>query len=1026
MKKLNIILFFAIFSNCLLFAKEVPLELARQVAKNFYYERVNQTSKVTYSDIKFKDKIILENNINPAYYVFNLENRNGFVIIAAEDNVYPILGYSFEGSYGESDLPPALVEFVESYEQQIAFVKINNLQADPEIKSTWQKYSTNAVNLKNSLETIGPLLTTTWDQDRYYNAFCPEDPDGANGHARVGCVAIAMAQVMKYHNYPHRGSGSHSYYYSPYGTISANFGATTYNWKNMADFLTDYNNDVALLCFHCGVSVEMMYGPNGSGAYSEDVPEALIQYFNYASTTHIEHKYEFSNEGWKNLLKSELDAFRPMYYSGYGAGGHAFVCDGYQDWDHFHFNWGWGGLYNGYFYVSSLHPGTHDYSDWQAAVVGIQSPLPPVADFTSNLTTVLTGSSVSFTDLSTNIPASWHWSFEGGTPAHSTEKNPENIIYETPGTYSVTLTVTNQNGSGTVTKTDYITVSHSALPIADFTVDHSIPAIGTIVNFHDVSLNNPISWLWTFIPNTITFFNGTDANSRNPEIQFDEPIVYSVNLVVSNANGSDSVAKNDLIFSGGLPLPFEEDFELGSFKEKWTIENPDYGITWDGYYKLSGNLPSRKSAWIYFYDYPAIGERDRLISPLLNFSGLESAYLQFKHAYAIYDISRRDSLIIHISTDNGINWTRIFEASDDGTGNFATHPPTTAEFVPKNTTDWCGVGYGSDQIRIDLSPWAGNANVKIMFESYNGHGNSLYIDDFLVNSNQPPFLVSPIPDTSFAEDTGPHTIIKDLNKIFVDPDPDDILRFIPISHNYKIRPIAAGDSLVIFTGFNYFGSADIIVLVNDGIWDSVSDTFIVEILPINDAPQINLPDSISFPFDSSYFLNIWECASDIESPDSSLIYSFDSDNDSLLIDFNEKNGELVLSSPCKIDNCNLYAMVTDDSNAISQDTLIVRIKQPTGIEITNNTVPVKYELFQNHPNPFNAITTIRFSLPELGEVKIEVYNNLGQKVATLFNGRKSTGFHEIKFDASSLASGLYFYRIQAGQFIRVKKMLVMK
>ena len=716
----------------ILFAHEVHLKKAKKIAKNLYYERYRQFSNIKYEDIKITNDFTITNKDKAIYYVFNISDNKGFVIISADDNAYPILAYSFKNNYIKNDQPPAFSELMENYKKQIVFIKENDLHSTSKIKREWQHYSSNQFKPDLNNRGIEPLVTTTWDQDCFYDDSCPLDPSGACGHARVGCVATAMAQVMRYNNYPQQGTGSHGYY-SPYGYLFVNFGAATYNWDNMPDYLTDTNPDVARLCYHCGVSVDMNYGPEGSGAYSQDVAIALVNYFNYASSTHLVYKSSYSTNDWEALLRNELDSLRPMYYSGSGSGGHAFVCDGYQENNHFHFNWGWGGLYNGYYYVSNLNPGTHNYSNNQAAVIGIKCPLPPIADFTANTTTVLNGSSVSFTDLSEHIPNSWQWTFQGGYPGISNEKNPSNIYYVTTGTYTVSLTVTNANGSHDTTKTNYITVSPYALPVADFKVSDTIAKTGiSKIKFTDLSLNNPNAWKWSFVPNSVSFVDGTNPHSKNPHVKFNKAVKYTATLIAANNNGSDTLTKPDLILSGGKSLPFIENFEQGSFKDYWTIENPDEGITWDGYYKLSGNLPSRRAAWINFYQYSAIGERDRLISPLINLYGHNNATLEFKHAYAIYDESRKDSLIVYISTNCGASWTRILECGEDGTGSFATHPPKTSEFVPSVPADWCGNAYGSCCYTIDLTPWAQSPNVKIMFESYNGHGNSLYVDDVII------------------------------------------------------------------------------------------------------------------------------------------------------------------------------------------------------------------------------------------------------------------------------------------------------
>ncbi|MBC8486658.1 MAG: C10 family peptidase [Bacteroidetes bacterium] len=716
---------FLLFLNSMLYAGEVSVDKARNTAKNLFFERAGQFSDVKYEKIIFSDELIIKENQTLLFYVFNLPDNKGFVIVSAEDNVYPILGYSFESNYSEEDQPPAFVDWFENYKDQIIYVKKNKLKSTSEIKSQWEKYTTKPE--KSTKNYVEPLIQTAWDQDCYYNEQCPVDYSGACDRARVGCVAVAMAQVMKYHSYPPQGTGSHGYY-SSYGYLTANFGETTYNWDEMPDYITDFNFEIAQIGSHCGIAVEMWYGPNGSGANSADVGPALMNYFGYSSGATLEYKDDYSNSEWENLLRTELDALRPMYYRGSGSGGHAFVCEGYQDNNHFHFNWGWGGLYNGYYYVSNLHPGTHYYSENQAVLINVKPPEPPVADFAANTTVVLTGSGVNFTDLTEHTPASWSWTFDGASPATSDMQNPENIIYSSPGNYTVTLTATNWNGSDTKTKTDYITVTDDALPIADFEVNLTNVCLESTVIFTNLSLNSPDNWQWSFDPNTVTFINGTNANSQNPQVVFNEPKIYSVTLTATNSNGSSSMTKPDLITAGGVPLPFIETFELGAFKNYWTIENPDNDITWDGYYKLSGNLPSRKAAWMNFYEYNDVGQRDRLVSPLLNFTVYNTIDFSFTHAYAIYNSSRKDSIIIYISTDCGTNWTRIFEAGED----FATHPPTTGDFVPSIASDWCGVGYGDDCHTLDLSQWVGNSDVLIMFESYNGHGNMMYIDDVVI------------------------------------------------------------------------------------------------------------------------------------------------------------------------------------------------------------------------------------------------------------------------------------------------------
>jgi hypothetical protein len=219
---------------------------------------------------------------------------------------------------------------------------------------------------------VSPLVQTKWDQSPYYNNLCPYD--NSKGERTVtGCVATAMAQVMNYWEYPKKGTGFHSYNHSKYGTLNANFGSTTYDWANMPNELTSSSstvqkNAVATLMYHCGVSVDMDYNVSsegGSGAYvissrspvTHCTEYALKTYFGYKTSIQGVQKADYTTTNWKNLLKAELDASRPIVYAGFGDGGHCFVCDGYDNNDYFHFNWGWGGLYDGYFALNALIPG---------------------------------------------------------------------------------------------------------------------------------------------------------------------------------------------------------------------------------------------------------------------------------------------------------------------------------------------------------------------------------------------------------------------------------------------------------------------------------------------------------------------------------------------------------------------------------------------------------------------------------------------------------------------------------------------
>lgn len=365
-KHLALSLIFILTGLLQLSAAEVNIETARTVAKNVYYERTNLISTTTYKSLIISDEYVVQDNAHSLYYVFNIGNDQGFVIISADDAVYPVLAYSFKGSFDPSYQPSNISSWLKRYEDQIVYAIENNLTATEKAKKAWKDYSdVTSVKGRGSLTQVLPLVTAEWNQGGYYNDSCPADANGSDGHTLVGCVAVAMGQIMRYYSSPVQGAGSHSYYHPDYGTLSANFGATTYNWSSMPDDVNSPNASVAQLLYHCGVATEMNYGPYASGTQSVNAKSALVSYFGYASSTQIDYKQGYTEEKWNTMLRGELDASWPMYYAGVdlqNMSAHAFVCDGYQGTDHFHFNWGWGGWADGYFYTSDLSPGSSNFN----------------------------------------------------------------------------------------------------------------------------------------------------------------------------------------------------------------------------------------------------------------------------------------------------------------------------------------------------------------------------------------------------------------------------------------------------------------------------------------------------------------------------------------------------------------------------------------------------------------------------------------------------------------------------------------
>lgn len=379
-----------------------------------------------------------------------------------------------------------------------------------------------------------------------------------------------------------------------------------------------------------------------------------------------------------------------------------------------------------------IRAGTYGRGLWESTLYFTA----PQANFSASETTVPVGCGVDFKDLSLGIPFEWSWSFPGADTPSSTEKDPSGITWSNPGTYNVSLTVTNPAGTSTELKNAYITVSNTLMPEPGFVADNRIFCSDedVTVQFTDETKFCPVSWQWTFEPNTIAFLSGTSATSRNPKVRFNEPGNYTVTLEVVNTNGSASITREAYIQIGGSPLPFEENWESNSLNTNgWAVENPDNKMTWQ-LTQAAGSSGSSASAFMNFYDYAvAPGQRDRLISPPLNLEGFESAFLGFDHAYARRYAQITDSLVIYISTDCGESWQRVFAIGENGSGNFQTHAVVENKlFVPEGPEDWCGSAANSNCLVIDLSPWAGSKDVRIAFESVHRRGNSLYIDNIYV------------------------------------------------------------------------------------------------------------------------------------------------------------------------------------------------------------------------------------------------------------------------------------------------------
>jgi len=363
MKHYFFTLFVSIFISTLLSGTPVTEQQARTVALNWFSAK----KKVSKSELIIKDTQIRYTSVGtPAMYVYEFES-GGFVIMSADDAVKPVLAYSTENEFSKpGEINPEIEFLLEEYSGRISNIIESKLD-NSLTKKDWDNYANG--NISGSAKSVPQMLSTTWDQVGIYDNYCPTGTP-------VGCVATAMAQIMKYHNYPETGVFQHSYVHPTYGTQVAMFKNTTYDWQNMPNTGSDA---VALLSYHCGVAVDMDYHPLGSGSQTHYALYAMPNYFKYSHDIAYAYIGNYTNEEWINLLKSEMDASRPVLYSGSStaSGGHAFVLDGYDDSDLFHVNWGWGGYGNDYYAIGSLNPVGEDFNTDNAFVYNIEPAVVP-------------------------------------------------------------------------------------------------------------------------------------------------------------------------------------------------------------------------------------------------------------------------------------------------------------------------------------------------------------------------------------------------------------------------------------------------------------------------------------------------------------------------------------------------------------------------------------------------------------------------------------------------------------------------
>lgn len=374
-------------------AAPITLEQAKQEAASFVLDR--QKASRTLTIVSQANSKLKGANSNAAYYVFNVGQNQGFVIVSGDNRTNPILGYSDEGYFDETNIPANMKAWLEDYALQIA--QLDKI-SDADLKKALAAPKTaNVVETRNS---IAPLITTKWDQARPYWNKCPQfmvSDNEEDGYelAYTGCVATAMAQIMNYHKHPAQTTQViPSYTYTYYNTYSEEYGTvttdplpvTTFDWTHMKDSYNGseeevYTDAVATLMLYAGSAAEMKYNVTASSTTDPKIPKAFHNYLDY--NAQLVYRSDYDQNAWTEMVYQELVAGRPMIYNGRAGsgGGHSFICDGYEYGEYYHINWGWGGLGNGYFQLAILNPyaagigastSAEGYNIDQTAIIGIK------------------------------------------------------------------------------------------------------------------------------------------------------------------------------------------------------------------------------------------------------------------------------------------------------------------------------------------------------------------------------------------------------------------------------------------------------------------------------------------------------------------------------------------------------------------------------------------------------------------------------------------------------------------------------
>ena len=1076
------LLFFFLFS--FLSAKTVDSSTSKTVAKNYFALKGQPILLTDDFDVVIENKF----NQNITYYIYGF-NDGGFVIVSGDDSTIPILGYSLKSKFQEDDIPPALQDLLNHYSEQINYAiesKTENLEnlklwnnlIDFESNST---YNSDINFYISSPADVNPLISTKWGQGNPYNALCP-------ANTLVGCGAVAMAQIMKFWNHPTTGSGSHSYYHSTYGTLSANFGATTYNWSGMPNSISSNNNAIATLMYHCGVSLDTDYGVTGSSSSPSKVDDALINYFRYAQTAKLIWSGSYSSDGWRNKLKDELDATRPVKLSGYNStntSGHGFVCDGYSG-DLFHMNWGWGGYYDGYYYINNLTPADRDYSYNQYALVGIKPKSGYVPPPPSDITPPAIPTGLSATAGDGYVSLSWNTNTEpdmknyhifrrtsptgqeiyiASPPKSLTTYTDNSVTNGTTYYYQICAVDESDNRSQLCNMVSATPISNNPSKPTGLTATALPGAILLSWNANPESdITNYRIFKGTATSSILYFYSlsATETSFQDNNVEFGITYYYKIN--VKNDKGyyspfssivsaspeildvtPPSAPQNLSGYSDGSNIYLDWDDNTESDLNNYWVYRAIPGLAWNNYAYRGKTISNYTDGGV------SLGTTYSYRISAVDNSSNESSYsnvVNIRHQYPRVAVNI-NSVWSGIDNNAIIDWDEhaeywidkyeIYRKTDQQT-DFSliitlNHP--TSSYNDHNLVAGTTYYYKLKAIDLigDISGESPRLSVKIFSPPTSIAFTVTIEEDGNYTFKSSDFSYNDADGHSFtgititqSPSTNVNTIKYNQSNLYIGTTVSDFtnLRFSPTSDEFGSP----------YVKFKY--------KVTDSSGDISNSEYSVTInvTPINDLPTtftLQTPtDNDKIIITKANLLNNycefkWTSSDDIEGDQ--ILYNFIGTG---ALEFLSTQGLTV--PEIKFDHTFICDNIETES--VLSGTWTVEATDGIGITLAENgeitfiidatqMVADKFALDQNFPNPFNTVTSISYDLLNDSKVSLDIYNLTGQHIITLVDELQEKGIKVVQWQGvdklgRQVDSGIYFYKLQAEDFIQTRKMVLLK